>query len=344
MTEVLVSAPARLHLGMLDPAGLGERRFGGFGVAIEAPRVVVAIRWAPEIDRAPGPSAPGGVVASGPQAERAAGFARSVRTALGLTGTLRLEVREAIAPHIGLGSGTKLGLAVARGIFELADRPADPELLARSSGRGARSSVGAWTFAGTGLVVEAGVTGDGGVSPLLMRCAMPESWRCVLVRPTAAEGISGDAEERFFVELQRARPAEPPVARLLLTSLLPGLQRGDIDEFGAALSEIQRAIGAIFADQQGGIFHPSAAPLIEALEVLGVGAVGQSSWGPTVYGIVADPERADAVARHLRERAGASASVTVVAFARRGAVCERIGPEPGSPGPGLGSGLGSGSA
>ena len=31
---------------MLDPAGLGHRRFGGFGVAIEAPRVVVAVGWA----------------------------------------------------------------------------------------------------------------------------------------------------------------------------------------------------------------------------------------------------------------------------------------------------------
>ena len=41
MSEIVVTAPARLHFGMLDPAGLGARRFGGFGVGIESPRVVV---------------------------------------------------------------------------------------------------------------------------------------------------------------------------------------------------------------------------------------------------------------------------------------------------------------
>jgi beta-ribofuranosylaminobenzene 5'-phosphate synthase len=317
MTQVVVSAPARLHLGMIDPAGLGRRRFGGFGVAIESPRVVVAVRWADD-----GTAARDGVVSSGPQADRAAEFAQSVRGELGFSGALAIDVREAIPAHSGLGSGTKLGLAVARGIFELVGRPAGPESLARASGRGARSSVGAWTFEAPGLVVEAGVTADGEVSPLLMRVPMPESWRCLLVRPAGAEGLSGNAEERFFGELRRSPPPEPPVARLLLTSLLPGLQNGEIEEFGVALSEIQRQIGAIFAGRQGGVFHPSAAPVIEALESLGVGAVGQSSWGPTVYGIVSDPERAAVTAGRLRELVGATASVTVVDFDRRGAVCE----------------------
>ena len=213
MSEVVVSAPARLHLGMLDPAGLGRRRFGGFGVAIEAPRVVVAVRWAESSDQ---------VTASGPQANRAAAFARLVRAELGISDGLELEVREAIPAHVGLGSGTKLGLAVARAIFALVGRLADPETLTRASDRGARSSVGAWTFAAPGLVVEAGVTGDNDLSPLLLRVPMPAPWRCLLVRPAGTEGLSGTAEERFFDELRRSRPAEPPVARLLLTSLLPG--------------------------------------------------------------------------------------------------------------------------
>src|ERR1700709_532436 len=106
MTQVVVSAPARLHLGMLDPAGLGRRRFGGFGVAIESPRVVVAVRWASD--------------------ESANGGARS-----GPSGGLGLEVRAAIPAHGGLGSGTKLGLAVARGIFALVGRAAGPETLTR---------------------------------------------------------------------------------------------------------------------------------------------------------------------------------------------------------------------
>jgi beta-ribofuranosylaminobenzene 5'-phosphate synthase len=245
-----------------------------------------------------------------------------------VTDAMQVEVMEAIPAHMGLGSGTKLGLAVARGVAELAGRAAGVQLLARASGRGARSSVGAWTFAGPGLVVEAGVCADGEVSPLLLRCPMPERWRCVLALPEGREGLSGSAEERFFGSLERSGAgaglgaAEPPVARLLLTSVLPGLMAGEIDEFGEGLSEIQRRIGAIFASRQGGVFHPSAAPLVDGLTALGVGAVGQSSWGPAVYGIVDGPERALDVAAELRRRCG-TAEVSVVDFDRRGAVCER---------------------
>ena len=52
---------------------------------------------------------------------------------------------------------------------------------------------------------------------------------------------------------------------------------------------------------------------------MGVGAVGQSSWGPTVYGIVDGPERAADVVDRLRGAAGADTDVNVVDFDRRGA-------------------------
>ena len=81
----------------------------------------------------------------------------------------------------------------------------------------------------------------------------------------------------------------------------------------------------MFAARQGGVFHPRAAPVVEALEALGVGAVGQSSWGPTVYGIVDGPERAADVADRLRAAAGAGTEVRVVDFDRRGAWVARDG-------------------
>jgi beta-ribofuranosylaminobenzene 5'-phosphate synthase len=317
VTEVVVTAPARLHFGMLDPAGLGPRRFGGCGVGVESPRVVVGVR----------PRSGDEVIAHGCQAERATGFARRACAAFGHREGLDVDVRETIPPHAGLGSGTKLGLAIARGVAELAGVRADPEALAAASGRAARSSVGSWTFAAPGLVVEAGVTEDGLISPLVVRHLMPEHWRCVLALPVGDEGLSGDAEERFFTELHEPGGGEPRVARLLLTALLPGLVAGDIDEFGSALSAIQREIGSMFASRQGGVFHPRAAPVVEALETLGVRAVGQSSWGPTVYGIVAGPERAAEVADGLRAATDGAVEVRVVDFDRRGAWVARDGAE-----------------
>ncbi len=255
MSAIVVTAPARLHFGMLDPAGLGARRFGGFGVGIESPRVVVSVRPRPGEE----------VVVTGRQADRARMFVQRARSRLGIGGGVEVDVREAIPPHMGLGSGTKLGLAIARGLAELAGIAAGPEQLAVASGRAARSSVGVWTFAAPGLVVEAGLTDEGSVSPLVARHPIPERWRCVLALPLGVEGLSGDAEQRFFGRLRDSVAAEPSIARLLLSALLPGLLAGDIDEFGVALTEIQREMGSIFASQQGGVFHPRAAPLVDAL-------------------------------------------------------------------------------
>ncbi len=319
MTEIVVTAPARLHFGMLDPAGIGARRYGGCGVAVESPRVVVGVARV-------GSESSEEVIVHGPQAERATTFARRARAAFGHRGGVEVEVRESIPPHVGLGSGTKLGLAVARGVAELAGISARPEQLADASGRGARSSVGCWTFAAPGLVVEAGVRDHDSISPLVARHPMPERWRCVLALPLGVEGLSGNAEERFFSLLHAEGAAiEPRVSRLVLTALLAGLVTEDIDEFGAALSEIQREIGSMFAARQGGVFHPNAAPVVDALLSLGVGAVGQSSWGPSVYGIVDGPERARDVADQLRAAVDAGTDVRVVDFDRRGARVARAG-------------------
>jgi beta-ribofuranosylaminobenzene 5'-phosphate synthase len=316
VTETVVTAPARLHFGMLDPAGIGARRYGGCGVAVESPRVVVAV----------GLRSGDEVIANGWQAERAAAFARRARAAFGLRGGVGVDVREAIPPHVGLGSGTKLGLAIARGVAELAGVSAGSEELADASGRGARSSVGSWTFAAPGLVVEAGVRDHDSISPLVARHPMPERWRCILALPVGVEGLSGNAEERFFSSLHADGVAiEPRVSRLVLTALLPGLVTEDIGEFGAALSDIQREIGSMFAAGQGGVFHPRAAPVVDALLSLGVGAVGQSSWGPSVYGIVDGPERAADVADRLRAAMDAGTEIRVVDFDRRGAWVTRDG-------------------
>lgn len=315
MSEIVVTAPARLHFGMLDPVGLGARRFGGFGVGVQWPRVVVGVS----------PHTGSTVVVSGDEAERAATFAQRARAAFGLRAGVEVTVYEAIPPHAGLGSGTKLGLAIARGVAELAGIAPPQEQLAAASGRGARSSVGSWTFAAPGLVVEAGVLGDGWLSPLVARYPMPEPWRCVLALPLGAEGLSGDAEERFFCRLHARAETEPAVSRLLLTALLPGLLVADIAEFGDALTRIQREIGGLFSTAQGGVFHPRAAPLVDALQSLGVGAVGQSSWGPSVYGIVDSPARAAEVAGALRASAGEDTDVRVVDFDRRGAGVARGG-------------------
>ena len=311
MTTVRVEAPARLHMGMLDAAGGGTRRFGGLGVAISRPAAIVEA------------SSSDDVTADGPDSERALAVAHRAREALGLRAGVRIRVVEAIPAHVGLGSGTKLALAVASALAALNGRRPEPETIARAAGRGARSAVGLWTFALGGLVVEGGRRpGVERPAPLLARHAMPDEWRCVLVIPHAEPGLSGRAEEQAFGELRPDPERAALISQLVLTSLLPGLAEGDLAEFGAALTHVQRLVGESFAAVQGGVFHPRAGDLVEALLRLGAAGAGQSSWGPAVYGIVGDEQAGGELARRMEEELAGGGRVEVVGFDNRGARVE----------------------
>jgi beta-RFAP synthase len=312
MTTVRVQAPARLHMGMLDASGQAPRRFGGVGLAVSRPAVVLEA------------SESGELVAEGPDAERALAVARRCRDALGDLRGARLRVVEAIPAHVGLGSGTKLALAVAAALSALAGRPADPAAMARAAGRGARSAVGLWTFALGGLVVEGGRrAGAEEPAPLLTRHAMPDEWRCVLAIPAAEPGLSGGAEEAAFAQLRPDADRSAVIAQVVLTALLPALVERDLGEFGAALTRLQRLVGDAFAAVQGGTFHPRAGPLVDALLRHGAAGAGQSSWGPAVYGLVGSEAAGRDLARRIEDLVGGEGKVELVTFDNRGARVER---------------------
>jgi beta-ribofuranosylaminobenzene 5'-phosphate synthase len=311
MTTVRVEAPARLHMGMLDVAGGSTRRFGGLGVALSRPAAVVEASRSDDL------------TTDGPDAERALAVARRSREALGLAGGARVRVLEAIPPHVGLGSGTKLSLAVTAALAALAGQTPEPRAIARAAGRGARSAVGLWTFVIGGLVVEGGVRpGVEQPAPLLARHPMPDEWRCVLVIPHAEPGLSGRAEEEAFRRLHPDADRAALIAQLVLTSLLPGLAEGDLTEFGAALTRVQRLVGESFASVQGGVFHPRAGALVDRLLRLGAAGAGQSSWGPAVYGIVGDAQAGRELARGMEAELAGGGRVEVVRFDNRGARVE----------------------
>jgi beta-ribofuranosylaminobenzene 5'-phosphate synthase len=311
MTAVRVEAPARLHMGMLDVAGDRARRFGGLGVAVGRPAAVVEASSSYDI------------TAEGPDAERALAVARGCREALGLAGGARIRVLEAIPAHVGLGSGTKLALAVTAAVAALAGQTPEPQALARAAGRGARSAVGLWTFVDGGLVVEGGVRpGVDQPAPLLARHAMPDEWRCVLAIPDAEPGLSGRAEEEAFARLRPDADRAALIAQLVLTSLLPGLAEGDLTEFGAALTRVQRLVGESFASVQGGVFHPRSGPLVDALLRLGAAGAGQSSWGPAVYGVVGGEQEGLELAQRMDAELAGGGRVELVSFDNRGARVE----------------------
>ena len=114
------------------------------------------------------------------------------------------------------------------------------------------------------------------------------------------------------------------IAQLVLTSLLPALVERDLDEFGAALTDVQRLVGDAFADVQGGRFHPRAAALVEALLHAGAAGAGQSSWGPAVYGVVGSESAGREIASRMERVLDGAGSVELVGFDNRGARVEPV--------------------
>ncbi|HKD38332.1 MAG TPA: beta-ribofuranosylaminobenzene 5'-phosphate synthase family protein [Pirellulales bacterium] len=316
-TEVRVKTASRLHFGMFSFGQSGIRQFGGVGLMIDEPAIRLRISPAERIE------------ATGPLADRAVKFARHI---IGECATpdppgVRIEIEAAPREHVGLGSGTQLGLAVAAGIAALhSTEPLPIAKLARLAGRCGRSAIGTHGFAVGGMLVEAGRHRPEELSPLVARIDLPAEWRFLLLVPKIAIGLYGAAEREAFARI-------PPVpistterlTRDALRHMLPAAIEGDFDEFSRSLFRYGTTAGECFASQQHGTFLDSCtAALAATIRRLGCEGVGQSSWGPTLFAAVRSETSAFELAANLKVATDLSNYDALVVQPRnRGATVER---------------------
>jgi beta-ribofuranosylaminobenzene 5'-phosphate synthase len=312
-TTVTVDAPARLHLGFLDPSGSLGRRFGSLGLVIGGLQTQVEVA----------PAAKDAVLAATPAArhelERAAVYLQCLREHSGRHQPLQLRLLRVLPAHAGFGSGTQLALAVGRAFARWHGLELTSSTLAAWLGRGLRSGVGIAGFDHGGLLVDGGPGADGQAAPLISRIALPAAWRVILVQDSRLRGLSGGDERQAIAALpalQQSLAAE--LCHQVLMRVLPGAAAAEFAPFAAGINRVQRLLGQHFAPAQGGQAYSSAAvgrllQWLGAVELDGadakdtacagpvLAAVGQSSWGPTGFAIV--PSVASAEALLLAARA-----------------------------------------
>ena len=277
--RVRVHAPARLHLGFLDPAGTLGRRFGSLGLVFDGPETVVEI-GAAEHDRFD--AFLGG---SEPLAQVRA-HVETLRRATGCDQPVRLRLRSALPAHVGLGSGTQLALAVGRAFCANFDLRLDSAEIASLLGRGMRSGVGIAGFDHGGLLLDGGPRADGSPAAILARVALPASWRALLVLDPRVQGLFGPAEKAALAGLPPLpREAAAEICHEVLMRVLPGAAGAEFAPFGAGLSRMQHVLGAHFAPaQQGRAFTSAAAQaLLQWIAAHTCAGIGQSSWGPAAF-------------------------------------------------------------
>jgi beta-ribofuranosylaminobenzene 5'-phosphate synthase len=319
---VTVETGARLHAGFQNLALAHDRLYGGVGVALAEPRIVVSAEAASTVvcdDEAVEP------------------FVADAVDALGVDGAA-VTVEERFERHAGFGSGTQLALSTLIAVTRAHDKYADARTYAPRLGRGGRSGVGVATFENGGFVVDAGhpterftsrppEEGSWSVPQPIVQRDVPSDWRFVLVTPEAGPGKSGKPEEQSMrAVVERADPGiADDISHLLTRRLLPAVAERDVAAFGSALARLGRLNGAWYADEQGGVYRPPAGQLVDSLgDSPSIYGAGQSSWGPTVYGVTRESvaDEARTAAASALDGVDVDGSVRVVAPRNTGATLE----------------------
>jgi len=313
--DVLLRAPARLHLGFLDPGASLGRRFGGLGLVIDGFETEVGIGAAAELRV----SAADGVGAF--DAARSRDWLLRLQRESGRPEPVHLQLRKVLPDHAGFGSGTQLALAIGRAFAHWHGLDVPTARLAQWLGRGLRSGIGIAGFDQGGLLVDGGPGMDGEPAPLLARVPLPAAWRVLVVQDHALKGLSGAQEREHLAALAplpRALAAD--ICHQVLMRVLPGAAGAQFAPFAAGVTRIQQVLGGHFAPAQGGRPFTSAAVqrVIDAIAEAEPGAaLGQSSWGPTGFAILPSQARAQALVDAVQAAQLAAPSVTLRIVAGR---------------------------
>lgn len=180
----------------------------------------------------------------------------------------------------------------------------DATSLAKISGRGLRSAIGLQGFLNGGLVLDYGYSESMTDIRLVSTeyRTIPETWRWLLIRSHDSSAITGPLETRLIGRMA-VRPNPKRVEMLELAGLaLDAASAGLFTNFAEAMQAYLHLAGDMFAPVQGGRYNGSACT--QAVELAlnhGLLAVGQSSWGPTIFGLADSEQHAQQIAAAIRD-------------------------------------------
>ena len=288
MSKIFVRTSARLHMGFFDLNGDLGRKFGGIGLALDAPQLELIA----SVDKT---SEPLLVTTSGKEnvaiVSKAEKIASQIMSRLEIKSHLHLHIEQHISEHAGLGSGTQLALAIGSAISHLYHLNLSTLQIAQLTGRGARSGIGIAAFNYGGVLIDGGraltTTSPSKLPPLLARYDFPSAWRVLLILDSSLPGIHGEEERAAFNRLPEfSSSLAAHLCRHVLMQAMPAIAEQDLAAFGNSIQELQAHVGDYFSPAQGGRYaSTSVANVLQYLQHLGVVCFGQSSWGPTGFAV-----------------------------------------------------------
>jgi beta-ribofuranosylaminobenzene 5'-phosphate synthase len=318
----------RIHFGLMELAEGAEHQFAGLGVMLDLPRLHLRVTPCQDPSRNQPEDRVNFAVSQqvGTQLTPGASsiqeyYCRIADWHCRLPPLCSIELIEAYPFHCGLGTGTQLACILATAARLVQTRSSlgqawqsvgglltelNPRVLADWSLRGQRSAIGLQGFLSGGLVLDAGI--DCGSSAnsgwRTHSYKMPASWRFLLIRPVDSSGIAGHREAKLLSRIS-SRP-NPACSRMwqLANQACQSARDNNFSGFVDGLESYLEEAGRLFAPVQGGRQYNGTycENAVRLARELGLRAVGQSSWGPTIFGISSDPKHALEVAGELSRR------------------------------------------
>lgn len=269
--EVSVKAGYRIHMGFyrfLD----SPFTYGSLGAAIEIPQFTLTAK---ECDK----------LSVEANSEYAKELIKNVSDYLGVRDVC-ISLSGYVRHHVGLGSTTRIVMAALTAITTLKRMDVDIIDSAFKLGRGKVSSVGVYSFMYGNLVIDTGFRVDksssGRPKPLAI-ISIPRDWYVIVAIPEDKTGLKEDEENKILRNVEVFHD-QGKLYRYVVMLMTAAMHR-DFNLFSESLRNIQLLTGKYFSKYQGGIFCcDTSQDIIKIMEESGIRGIGQSSWGPAVYG------------------------------------------------------------
>ncbi|MEM8735212.1 MAG: hypothetical protein AAGG44_13360 [Planctomycetota bacterium] len=223
----------------------------------------------------------------------------------------------------------------------LASEDMDAMMLSKLAGRGRRSAIGLQGILSGGLVLDHGYqassetaansnsvvnsseSNTGGVSrgrTVQVQAVTPtHPFHVVLIFSPPEHVYAGQVEASIIDRLGESPNPKQSEMMELATRAYAAFGKHDVVEFGQLLDQYMLLASDLFAAGQGGMYvSETVESIVQAAKRAGLLGVGQSSWGPTVFGFCENATQVPIAVDQLRETLPQECSVVPTQVASNG--------------------------
>ena len=326
---MIIKAPARIHMSLIDLNGSYKRIDGGIGLAISEPQFILEVQQTEEnitLEFADTVDDEEAIIEC---REKIPEAAEKTIEHFNIDSGFHFTVHQTYPPHSGFGSGTQIAVSTAHLITATMGIEADSRQLSSIVGRGGTSGIGTYTHDLGGFIVDGGhsleekpgflPSGASKAKPatLIARYDFPEDWKILIAIPKIDKHMDGDDEVNVFQDFCPIPKEEvEQVSHLILMNLIPFLLEKDIKNFGWAISQLQN----VGFNKMEHSLDDTYLPTMKAIEKAGAYGVGISSFGPVLYTVF--DEENEYIVERTKEIIGDEGTVFVTKAQNHGFVIE----------------------